>query len=78
MIKITLKGDVVKEFPKGITAYEVAKEISMGLAKAACAVRINGENADLRTELYEDCNLEILTFEDEYGRWTFRHTASHI
>lgn len=78
MIKITLKGDVVKEFPKGITAYEVAKEISMGLAKAACAVRINGENADLRTILNEDCNLEILTFEDEYGRWTFRHTASHI
>ncbi len=78
MIKITLKGDVVKEFPKGITAYEVAKEISTGLAKAACAVRINGENADLRTELYEDCSLEILTFDDEYGRWTFRHTASHI
>ena len=78
MIKINLKGDVVKEFPKGITAYEVAKEISMGLAKAACAVRINGENADLRTILNEDCNLEILTFEDEYGRWTFRHTASHI
>ena len=78
MIKVTLKGDVVKEFPEGITAYEVAKEISMGLAKAACAVRINGENADLRTVLNEDCSLEILTFEDEYGRWTFRHTASHI
>ncbi len=78
MIKVTLKGDVVKEFNEGITAYEVAKEISMGLAKAACAVRINGENADLRTALYEDCALEILTFEDEYGRWAFRHTASHI
>ena len=78
MIKITLKGDVVREFPKGITAYEVAKEISMGLSKAACAVRINGENADLRTPLTEDCALEILTFDDEYGRWTFRHTASHI
>ena len=78
MIKVTLKGDIVKEFPKGITAYEVAKEISMGLAKAACAAKINGENADLRSELTEDCALEILTFEDEYGRWTFRHTASHI
>ena len=78
MIKVTLKGDVVKEFNEGITAYEVAKEISMGLAKAACAVRINGENADLRTVLNEDCNLEILTFDDEYGRWSFRHTASHI
>ncbi|MBR6564414.1 MAG: threonine--tRNA ligase [Clostridia bacterium] len=78
MIKITLKGDVVKEYEAGITAYEVAKDISMGLAKAACAVRINGENADLRTELNDDCNLEILTFDDEYGRWAFRHTASHI
>ncbi len=78
MIKITLKGDVVKEYEAGITAYEVAKDISMGLAKAACAVRINGQNADLRTELMEDCNLEILTFDDEYGRWAFRHTASHI
>ena len=78
MIKVTLKGDVVKEFNEGITAYEVAKEISMGLAKAACAVRIDGENADLRTVLTKDCALEILTFEDEYGRWTFRHTASHI
>ena len=78
MIKITLKGDVVKEYEQGITAYEVAKDISMGLAKNACAVRINGENADLRTALFEDCSLEILTFEDEYGRWAFRHTASHI
>ncbi len=78
MIKVTLKGDVVKEFEAGITAYEVAKEISMGLAKSACAVRINGENKDLRTELNEDCALEILTFDDDYGKWTFRHTASHI
>ncbi len=78
MIKITLKGDVVKEFESGITAYEVAKDISQGLAKAACAVRINGVNADLRTVLAEDCALEILTFDDEYGRWAFRHTASHI
>ena len=78
MIKVTLKGDVVKEFESGITAYEVAKEISMGLAKAACAVRINGETADLRTPLTEDCALEILTFEDQYGKWAFRHTASHI
>ncbi len=78
MIKVTLKGDVVKEFPQGITAYNVAKEISMGLAKQACAVRINGENKDLRTEIFEDCSLEILTFEDDYGKWTFRHTASHI
>ena len=78
MIKITLKGDVIKEFPEGISAYEVAKEISMGLAKSACAVKIDGEVYDLRTELNKDCALEILTFDDESGRWAFRHTASHI
>lgn len=78
MIKVTLKDNVVKEFESGITAYEAAKEISMGLAKAACAVRIDGENKDLRTVLDKDCSLEILTFDDDYGKWTFRHTASHI
>ncbi len=78
MIKVTLRDNVIKEFKSGITAFEAAKEISMGLARAACAVKINGENADLRTVLTEDCSLEILTFEDDYGKWTFRHTASHI
>lgn len=78
MIKVTLKDNTVKEFEAGITAYEAAKEISAGLARAACAARINGKNADLRTPLTSDCTLEILTFDDEYGRRTFRHTASHI
>ena len=78
MIKVTLKDGSVKEFPAGISAYEAAKEISMGLARNACAARINGKNADLRDTLGEDCELEILTFDDEYGKWTFRHTASHI
>lgn len=78
MIKVTLKDGSVKEFPAGISAYEAAKEISMGLARNACAAKINGKNADLRDTLNEDCKLEILTFDDEYGKWTFRHTASHI
>ena len=78
MIKVTLKDNTVKEFPEGITAYEAAKEISMGLARNACAAVIGGKNADLRDTLDSDCTLEILTFEDDYGRRTFRHTASHI
>lgn len=78
MIKVTLKDGSVKEFPAGISAYEAAREISMGLARNACAAKINGKNADLRDTLNEDCELEILTFDDEYGKWTFRHTASHI
>ena len=78
MIKVTLKDNTVKEFPEGITAYDAAKEISMGLARNACAAVINGKNADLRDSLDSDCTLEILTFEDDYGKRTFRHTASHI
>ena len=77
-MKITLKGDVIKEFDNGLTAYDIAKEISGGLARAACAARINGKVCDLRTTITEDCSLDILTFDDEDGRKAFRHTASHI
>ena len=78
MIKVTLKDNTVIELNEGITAYDAAREISPGLARVACAAKINGENADLRTVLDSDCTLEILTFEDDYGKRTFRHTASHI
>ena len=78
MVKITLKGGVVKEYGNGITPLEIAKELGMGLYKAACAANINGENCDLRTPITEDCALQILTFDDAFGAYTFRHTASHI
>ena len=78
MINITLKGGTVKEFDAGVTPYEVAKSIGAGLAKSVCAALLNGKEADLRTPITEDCSLELLTFDDDYGKWTFRHTASHI
>ncbi|MBQ3562589.1 MAG: threonine--tRNA ligase, partial [Clostridia bacterium] len=78
MINITLKGGTVKEFDAGVTPYEVAKSIGAGLAKSVCAALINGKEADLRTPITEDCSVELLTFDDDYGKWTFRHTASHI
>lgn len=78
MIKVTLKDGSVLELENGLTAYDAAKSISMGLARAACAAKVDGENVDLRTPITKDCTLEILTFDDEYGRRTFRHTASHI
>ncbi|MBR5223737.1 MAG: threonine--tRNA ligase [Clostridia bacterium] len=77
MIKVILR-DNVKEFNDGITAYEIAKSFGGGFYKNVCAAKINGENCDLRTVLKDGDSLELLTFEDEYGRWTFRHTASHI
>ncbi len=78
MIKVTLKDGSVKECEKGITVLGVAEELSSGLARVACAGKVNEERVDLRTVLNEDCNLEILTFNDEDGRWAFRHTASHM
>ncbi|MBE6761936.1 MAG: threonine--tRNA ligase [Ruminococcaceae bacterium] len=78
MINITLKGGIVKEFEKGVTPYAVAQSIGAGLAKAVCAAKVDGKETDLRTPLNEDCALELLTFDDDYGKWTFRHTASHI
>ncbi len=77
MIKVTLKGDV-KEFESGISVAEIAKSIGAGLYKSACAAKVNGNVCDLRTLLNEDCEVEILTFDDVDGKKAFWHTTSHI
>ena len=77
-MKVMLKDGSSMEFEQGISVLEVAKTISEGLARAACAAKVNGEVVDLRTELNGDCELEILTFRDEEGKKAFRHTASHV
>ncbi len=76
-MKISLRGDI-REFDEGINSYDIAKSFGGGFIKNVCAAKINGENADLRTSLSDGDEVELLTFEDEYGRWTYRHTASHI
>ena len=78
MIDVVLKDNSKISLNDGACAYDAAAAISAGLARKACAAKINGENKDLRTVLKDGDSLEILTFDDEYGRWTFRHTASHI
>lgn len=77
-MKITLKDGVVKEYDSGITVADIAKDISMGLYRNACACTINGKVADLRTAVTEDSTVSILTFDDEDGKKAFNHTASHI
>ena len=77
-MKVTLKGGVVREYDAGTTAAEVAKSLGAGLYKAACAAKVNGELADLRTVLNEDCELAILTFDDPDGKKAFWHTAAHV
>ncbi|MCM1113982.1 MAG: threonine--tRNA ligase [Clostridium sp.] len=78
MIKITLKDGTAKEFEAPISAADITKEISMGLYRNACSCKINGDVKDLRTIIDSDCDFEVLTFDDEDGKKTFNHTASHI
>lgn len=78
MIKVELKGGVVKEFDSKITPAEIAKSIGAGLYKSVCCAKVNGEVVDLRTELTSDCKLELLTFDDPEGKKAFWHTASHV
>lgn len=78
MFKITLKDGSVKEYNEPKAIIDIAKDISEGLARVATAGLINGEVEDLRFVVKEDCNLSILTFEDEEGKKAFRHTGAHM
>lgn len=77
-MKVRLKDGSEINYEESKTAYEIAEDISAGLARMACAAEVNGELVDLRTVIDEDCELSILTFNDEGGREAFRHTSSHI
>ena len=77
-MKITLKDGSVKEYGESKSIYDIALDISEGLARAACCGRVNGEVADLRTVLDQDCELSICTANDPEGLATIRHTTSHV
>lgn len=78
MIKITLKDGSVKEYENKVTVLQLAKDISEGLARNACAGIVNGKVVDLRYEISENSEVSIATFQDEEGQHAFRHTAAHI
>ncbi len=78
MIELTLKDGSIRQAEAGQSAAEVIKGIGMGLYKAACCVKINGEVKDLRTVLTENCSFEVMTFDSIEGKKAFWHTASHI
>lgn len=75
---ITLKDGSKKEYAEAKSAYEIALDISEGLARAACAGEVDGEVVDLRTIVDKDCELNILTANDEKGLAALRHTTSHV
>ncbi|MDY3022762.1 MAG: threonine--tRNA ligase [Oliverpabstia sp.] len=75
---ITLKDGSQKDYEQSMSVYDIAKDISEGLARAACAGEVDGEVVDLRTIVDKDCALNILTFNDEAGKAAYRHTTSHV
>lgn len=75
---ITLKDGTKKEYAESKSIYDIALSISEGLARMACAGEVDGETADLRTIVENDCQLNILTANDADGLAALRHTASHI
>ena len=77
-MKITLKDGSSKEYAQSMSVIDIAKDISEGLARVATAGEVDGEVVDLRTVIDKDCELNILTFNDEKGKGAFRHTTSHI
>ena len=77
-MKITLKDGSFKEYAQAMSIYDIALDISEGLARAACAGEVDGEVKDLRTVIDADCSLNILTANDPEGLRVVRHTASHV
>ena len=77
-MKITLKDGSSKKYAQSMSVIDIAKDISEGLARVATAGEVDGEVVDLRTVIDKDCELNILTFNDEKGKGAFRHTTSHI
>ena len=77
-MKITLKDGSVKEYAEAKSVYEIAQDISEGLARVACAGMVDGKVVDLREVVDADCELSILTANDKEGLATIRHTTSHV
>lgn len=78
MIRITLKNGDVHQVENGTSVIDIAKDISEGLARVACAGKVDGVVVDLRTPIEKDAALEILTFEEEGGKHAYWHTTSHV
>lgn len=77
-IKISLPDGNVKEFPKGISGFDIAKSISSRLAEEALAIAVNDEVKDLYAPINEDTSIRIITFNDDDGKEVYWHSSSHL
>ena len=78
MINITLPDGSVRNYESGITAMEVAKDISEGFARNVLSANFNGETIETATALTTDGNLTLYTWNDEGGKTAFRHSSAHV
>jgi threonyl-tRNA synthetase len=78
MIKITLPDGAVREYEQGVTAMDVAKSISEGLARKVLAANINGQTWDASRPITADASLQLLTWNDLQGKSTFWHSSAHL
>jgi len=78
MIKITFPDGAVREYEEGITALQIAKSISEGLAKKVLAASINGQVWDATRPINQDTTLKLLTWEQNDGKSTFWHSSAHL
>ena len=78
MINITLPDGSVKQYPEGVTALEVAKGLSEGLARNVLAAKVDEEVWDATRPIHKDCHLTLLTWQDEDGRAAFWHSTAHL
>lgn len=78
MIKITFPDGAVREYNAGITALEIAKSISEGLARKVLAASVNNQVWDATRPIYQDASLKLLTWEDQDGKSTFWHSSAHL
>jgi len=77
-IKVKFPDGSVKEFDKGITPLDIAKSISNRLAEEALVAKVNGKMKDMNTQLNEDCELQLFTFDSPEGKETYWHSSSHL
>ena len=77
-MKITFPDGNIREFPDNSTGIDIAKSISEGLARNAVGILMNGEQFDLNRPITADCQLKILTFEDEEGKQIYWHSSAHL
>lgn len=77
-ITITFPDGTEKKFPEGITGREIAESISMGLAREALSITLDGEIMDLNRPIRESGSITINTWETDDGKYTFWHSSAHV